>query len=247
MTSAPESHAVELIRAESGRFHHPLLLVHGAWTGGWIWTDLAGYLAHRGWDAWIPTVAGASTDERRAALVEIARRLPAAPILVTHDAGFATALDVVELVAAPAVAAIAPLCRDVAGGGIASWVASLSTSSVPPPRDDVLTGVPTDAVDRLVPESRSFYRSALAVARRPPSTSAPNLIVATTGDRLTPAALAEDLARRCGSAFDLHESAGHFPMLEPGFEGLGDRIHRWLVRTLGERLLAFVDDDDQRE
>jgi pimeloyl-ACP methyl ester carboxylesterase len=245
MTSAPESHAVEVIRAESGRFRHPLLMIHGAWTGGWIWTGLAGYLAHRGWDCWVPTASRATRDARRSALLEIARDLPAPPVLVTHDAGCATALDVAEALAVPAVVAIAPLCRDVVSTGIAAWIASVATSSVPPPQGDALSGLTKDAADRLVPESRSFYRSALAAAQRPTPTTQPRLVVATTDDRLTPPQLAEDFARRSESTFDLYESAGHFPMLETGFERLGDRVHRWIVRTLGERLLAFVDDENQ--
>jgi hypothetical protein len=32
-------------------------------------------------------------------------------------------------------------------------------------------------------------------------------------------------------------------MLAPGWEHLADDVHRWLVRTLGEKLLAFLDDD----
>lgn len=249
MNSSAEALAVEVIRAESGRFRHPLLMLHGAWTGGWIWAGLAAYLAHRGWDAWLPTTSGASPETRCAALVELARDLPAAPILVAHDAGLATAIDVAAVLSAPAIVSIAPLVSDGHRGGIVgdvtSWIARLVSDRMPPPGGDVLAGLTAEAADRLAEDSRSFYDAGIAAVRRPHPTTRPVLFVAGPNDRLARADAVEDLARRWGASFDLHESAGHFPMLEPGFERLGDGVHRWLVRALGEHLLVMLDDDDQ--
>jgi predicted alpha/beta hydrolase family esterase len=250
MPSAAESHAVEVIRAESGRYRHPLLMIHGTWTGGWIWAGLAGYLAHRGWDAWVPTLSGADAAERRRALVRIVRDLAAPPVLVTHDTGFATALDVADLIAAPAIVAVTPLARAVTARGpiavVASWAARFGMGAFSAPAQ-VLAELPANAITRLTPDSAAFHRAALAAMLRPVPITRPAVVVATKGDRLTVPAAAEDLARRSGCAFDLLESAGHFPMLETGFERLGDHVHRWIVRTLGEPLLELFDDENQAE
>jgi hypothetical protein len=37
---------------------------------------------------------------------------------------------------------------------------------------------------------------------------------------------------------------GHCALIEPGWEALADGVHRWIVRTLGAHLLAFLDEDD---
>jgi hypothetical protein len=62
-----------------------------------------------------------------------------------------------------------------------------------------------------------------------------------------PASRAERTAERLGWSFDVHESAGHFPMLAPGCERLADRVHRWIVKAVGADLLAWLDDDDVPE
>jgi pimeloyl-ACP methyl ester carboxylesterase len=252
MRSPPEEPAVEVVRAESARFRHPLLMIHGLWTGGWIWRGLAGYLAHRGWDAWLPSSCGADLESRRAGLVELALDFGAPPVLVSHDAGFATAIEVADTLAAPAVVMIAPLVHgglDSVLSGFAWWAARLGARTVPPPRgraaETYLTGsVEHDAAGRLVPDSGSFYRAAFTAADGSVRITRPGIVVASANDPVTSAAAAEQLATRTGLHFDLHESAGHFPMLERGFERLGDRLHRWLVHTLGEELLVMLDDEE---
>ncbi len=86
MTRDPTGVTVDVVRAESSRFRHPLLMLHGLWTGAWIWRDFAAYLAHRGWDAFAPSfltdVVARDASERLRMLEEIARTLPAPPIVV---------------------------------------------------------------------------------------------------------------------------------------------------------------------
>ena len=47
----PEGIHVETHQPERRSRKPPLLLVHGALTGSWLWTEFAAYLAERGWEA----------------------------------------------------------------------------------------------------------------------------------------------------------------------------------------------------
>jgi hypothetical protein len=46
-----------------------------------------------------------------------------------------------------------------------------------------------------------------------------------------------------GTEFHVAPGAGHALPWEPGWERLVHTIHRWLVQTLGEPLLATLDED----
>jgi hypothetical protein len=54
-----------------------LLLLHGFWTGSWIWQPLVTYLAHRGWESWAPSITGVEMEHRSPALGAIVRALVA--------------------------------------------------------------------------------------------------------------------------------------------------------------------------
>ncbi len=258
MSSAAQECAVDVVRAESARFRHPLLMIHGLWTGGWIWKGFAGYLAHRGWDSWLPSVCGATLEQRAESLWQLARTLPAPPIIMAHDAGFATAVELAARVGAPTVVAIAPLLSRRDGGtlaifsGIGFWPARFGARDAAPPRGDaarvLLRGLDPNAAARLAPDSGSFFRAALAggVTGLDPR-DRPGLVIASHGDPMTPVEAAQRFAVERQWAFDLHGSTGHFPMMETGFESLADRLHRWLVRALGEDLLVLLDDEEGGE
>ncbi len=47
----PEGIHVETTQPERRSRKPPILMVHGALTGSWLWTTFAGYLAERGWEA----------------------------------------------------------------------------------------------------------------------------------------------------------------------------------------------------
>jgi pimeloyl-ACP methyl ester carboxylesterase len=258
MTTVPGSVAVDVVRAESARFRHPLLLVHGLWSGGWIWSGFASYLAHRGWESWVLSCLRGSGHERARQLDEVAGSLPASPILIAHDAGVVTATQVAAHVGTPALVAIAPLVPGAEGGGTGAfshrqfWAARLFARVVAPPRDaaarEWLRGLADEDVQRLQPDSAPFLRALLSGAERiPDDLTVPTLLVCGAGDPVTSADACERLATRRGWAFERHTMPGHFPMLAPGWERLADRVHRWLVTSLGEDLLLYRDEGDAPE
>jgi pimeloyl-ACP methyl ester carboxylesterase len=59
----PEGIHVETHQPERRSRKPPLLLVHGALTGSWLWTDIAAYLAARGWEAHAMNLRGHFTSD----------------------------------------------------------------------------------------------------------------------------------------------------------------------------------------
>jgi pimeloyl-ACP methyl ester carboxylesterase len=59
----PEGIYVETHQPERRSRKPPLLLVHGALTGSWLWTDVAAYLAERGWEAHAMNLRGHYTSD----------------------------------------------------------------------------------------------------------------------------------------------------------------------------------------
>jgi pimeloyl-ACP methyl ester carboxylesterase len=59
----PEGIHVETHQPERRSRKPPLLLVHGALTGSWLWTDFSAYLAERGWEAHAMNLRGHFTSD----------------------------------------------------------------------------------------------------------------------------------------------------------------------------------------
>jgi pimeloyl-ACP methyl ester carboxylesterase len=241
---------VDMARAESSRFRHPLLLLHGLWAGSWVWRGFMGYLAHRGWDSWAPSFLEAEADPsvgRVETLLALCRTLPSAPVIVGHDAGARLTVRLAADVGAPAMVAITPLLtrRDAPRPGLLAWPrfwrARLFGTGLRPPGGRA-RALYCDHPDMLRADSASLFRELASGSLGRPAASA--LIVGSSGDAITSASDLERLAHERGWAFLRHASGGHFPMVEPGWERLADDLHRWLVQAIGEQLLAFVDEEE---
>lgn len=59
----PEGIHVETTQPERRSRKPPILLVHGALTGSWLWADFAAYLAERGWEAHAVNLRGHFTSD----------------------------------------------------------------------------------------------------------------------------------------------------------------------------------------
>ena len=59
----PEGIHVETHQPERRSRKPPLLLVHGALTGSWLWTEFSAYLAERGWEAHAMNLRGHFTSD----------------------------------------------------------------------------------------------------------------------------------------------------------------------------------------
>ena len=59
----PEGIHVETHQPERRSRKPPLLMIHGALTGSWLWTEMAAYLAERGWEAHAMNLRGHFTSD----------------------------------------------------------------------------------------------------------------------------------------------------------------------------------------
>jgi len=249
--------SVELVRAEAARFQRPLLFLHGLWTDASIWQAWAGYLSHRGWESWAPALFGDPEYAEHERVVDAARTLLAAlpepPIIVTHDLGIVAALELVHAITAPAIVAVAPVVAAADGGRLGVlrfprfWRARFGATDV---------AAPTGALGRTLigrssgvsmrSDSGAIFRALVGDRLRlAPPVPVPGLVVGGAEDVLTPPAAVHSLAERQDWPHEIHADRGHFPMIEPGWEQVADGVHRWIVRAMGEEILAWLDDEEE--
>lgn len=247
---------VDVVRAEPARFRHPLLLLHGLWTGNWIWRDFAAHLANRGWESWAPSLLRAgyapSQDERVLELGGVCRSMPAPPVIVAHGAAMTTAQMLARGIQAPAIIALAPWVPTVGGrlglllDSTFRGAALFATSIAPPnPPHALLDGIEPHVAD-LRPDSAAFVRAACG-AMECAAGGPPGLVLVGRKDPAITTAAAERVAARNGWSCDVHETAGHFPMLGRESARLADRVHRWIVRTTGQEMLLLDENADDDE
>ena len=106
---------------ERSKFTAPLLLVHGLWSGSWMWQEVAGTLSQRGWEVWaldlrgrpgsrpIDTLGGVRLEDYVEDVVAAAQALWAPPVVCGHDLGALLALIAAAQVTPRALLLLAPV------------------------------------------------------------------------------------------------------------------------------------------
>jgi pimeloyl-ACP methyl ester carboxylesterase len=106
---------------ERSKFTAPLLLLHGLWSGGWMWRELAGAMSQRGWECWALDLRGRPGSRPVEAMGAIrledyvedvigaAQALWAQPVVCGHDLGALLALLAATRVRLRALILLAPL------------------------------------------------------------------------------------------------------------------------------------------
>lgn len=236
--------AAELSQPESAKFTAPLVLVHGLWDDPQSWRRFTGFLSHRGWRCiavgWPDGEASRSLAGRERSLREALGQLEDRPIVIGHDIGGLIALRVGDR--ARAAIALAP----VVPGGASSLLAAAGTwwqrlrGGARSPSRSLAAAYPrgarrTESMDLL------SELTAAAVDYVPNAGSVPALIVAGADDPVVSPSVAESLAGV--SAAEFEATAGrHAIHVDDGWESVAGLVHRWIIKNLGEDLLAFYEE-----
>ncbi len=96
---------VEYYRGASSEAVNPLLFVHGAWSGSWVFANYPSYLARGGWNCYVMNwrghykstpvdLEGVTQWDYADDVIHVAKHLPAPPVLI----GFGSGAHVVQLV-----------------------------------------------------------------------------------------------------------------------------------------------------
>lgn len=233
---------VELSQPESAKFTAPLVFVHGLWDDQQSWRRFTGFLSHRGWRCisvtWPAGDVGGSMAARERALCAGLDELENRPIVIGHDIGGLIALRVAER--ARAAIALAPVGSGATSTLLAAagtWWQRIRGVARSPARSLAASyprgGRRTESMDLL---------SELAAARHVPiPATVPVLIVAGADDPLVPASDARSLADATSAQFEV-VAGRHAIHVDDGWESAAGLVHRWIIRSLGEDLLAFYEE-----
>lgn len=235
---------VESSQPESAKFTAPIIFVPGLWDDLQSWRRFTGFLSHRGWRCvaagWPDGDARVSLAGRERLLREALRGVDERPIVVGHDVGGSIALRVADC--ARAVVALAPVAPGAApflATESGTWWQRLRGGDRSPARS-LAAAYPRAAgrteSTQLLSELASAPSADMAAAD-----GAPLLVVAGAGDPVVPSAIARSLAQTAGAAFDV-VPGGHAIHLDDGWEATAGLVHRWIIRSLGENLLAFYEE-----
>jgi pimeloyl-ACP methyl ester carboxylesterase len=248
------------IEPESPRYAVDLVLLHGLWTGGWIWRGLAAGLAHRGWRCVLadrlsspehPTPRVAElTGALHSQLVQ--RESPA--IVMGHDLGGTVALQTEIRQSARAVVAFAPLLEGLPRYLPAAkrlWALFLGALVAPPTATHpylVAEPEPLRSVllSRFVGEPASLALHRLRGAELPVGSSTPTLLVGFSNDPLTSSTACAITARGIDADYGSLEG-GHWALAQSRVDPMVRFVHRWLIQKAGSDLLLLRGDEDLLE
>jgi pimeloyl-ACP methyl ester carboxylesterase len=255
---------IESMAAETAKFTAPMLLVHGLWCAAPVWRKFMGYLAHRGWACHALNLRGRGVAKSEPAIArvcfadyqsdvrQVIDACEAPPVVVGHDLGGLLALSCAPSTAR-AIVALAPLVpRSIAAvptlARYSLWagLAALGNRALPPPRGKLGaacfgSGAPGGTLADSGCVVRELARKSF---RLPTGSNAPALVLAGARDPFCPPSTAQALAQHFQTSLVIAPDGGHAMPWEPGWEQRADDVHRWLIQTLGEPLLALREEPE---
>jgi pimeloyl-ACP methyl ester carboxylesterase len=258
---------IDTIAAERSKFTAPIVFVHGLWCTSSVWHRLMGSLAHRGWDCHAVNLRGRSSSgvqplPSSSAQANIAAHLAdlnaviaaceSPPVVVGHDLGGLLALSS-SLASARANVAFSPLLppswrsTPLPGfTGLRARIALRWRDRLPPPRGQALRHFfGPIAPQSIVPETAALAHDlGDPTLSFPVGTAAPTLILIGEADPVTSVPAATRLAATVGAEVQRVAGGGHALPWESSWQERGTELHRWLIRTLGDSLLAMLDEEE---
>lgn len=248
--------SVEVTGAESPKFTAPLLLIHGLWSTAEVWRRWSGFLAHRGWTCHAISLQEARDSPPPGHWTDYERRIGNAiaalgtlPIVVGHDLGGMLAMRLARRT--QAVVALAPyLPRSLRGVTDADLVSPSPLSfwwrrvAMPPPRGKRGRLLCGDPQLPRISEPRGVIRSLLQDEPVIEALDKPTLIMIGDRDPFLSRGALEGAAHHLHASLLIAENAGHALAVEAGWEQRVSVVHRWLIKTLGDPLLALREESE---
>jgi pimeloyl-ACP methyl ester carboxylesterase len=231
----------------------PILLLHGAACGAWVWADGFAARLARGRDCAaidFPRSPGATLADYAAAVRRALEALGRPVLLVAHSLG---ALVAQRLMSDPRVAGamlLAPAPPEGLFGSNARlalrdpalWNVCVRMTDAPGGAPEAFSralfgaSMPAEAARRHLRRLGGESLAALWEAQMPQAIwpawlmGKPLSVIAAAADELVPL----DVVRRCaawhGARCDVQDGAGHLMMLDAGWEKLADRVAGWAAQ-----------------
>lgn len=252
------------VHPEGARYASSIVYLPGLWVGAEAIRGAASYLGHRGWAGAIVdqrSVAG-GIAERVGALEKLVASLPTPPVVVATDGAAVVAVAAAARMPIRALVLVSPLLPGAAGAHALVWSRRLVWSllrrrAVPPVGGAAgaafFADVPVAAMRDAGPEDARIL-AALSrrsrLARRSPMPSA--LVLRGALDPIVASEDARAFTRAVDGELEEIPARGHRLLCGPGWQDSVQRVHRWLVRRLGEANLelyaeAMADREDADE
>lgn len=234
----------EFGRPESTKFTAPLVLVHGLWDEPGSWRRFTGFLSHRGWSCvavgWPDRTRSASLAERETMLRQALDALADRPVVLGHGMGGLLALRTAD--ASRAAIALAPIVpgssTPVARAG--TWLQRLRGASLSPGRT-LASSYPAARHAEDPALLRALADGPAASTASGASTAKLALVVAGADDPVTRPESVRSFASAIGASTEVIAGA-HALHIDDGWEVTAGLVHRWLVVSLGEDLLALYEE-----
>ncbi len=225
----------------------PLLFVHGAWCGAWVWRHFLPFFAHLGYDCCAltlrghsrpsPTVAQLGVQEYAAEVRAVAAAL-GKPVVIGHSMG-----------ASAAPRGVFPLRNPDQLLVISRHLPDMAMQRPFLPDREAFRRLATNQLDeetrrwveeQIVPESGRAFRQILfpGVTVDPARVLLPVLALAGEQDRFMPATVARQLAARYRAEFNLLPGLAHLLMLEPEWQLAAAALATWLGPVLRQAARA---------
>lgn len=230
----------------------PVVLIHGAWHGAWLWENWAPLLQARGCEVHVPDLShvGTGLADRVDRVHRLIEQLPARPVLIGHSVG---GLIVQHLLArwrvpgAVLLSSVPPrypvsvlartvirhpfrVLRDAVTGEVRRVVGSRAGV-----RRALFTAATAEYVvatchARLTGEPVALFREMLVHRAPSPLAGTPTLVVAAASDRYLGPAMQRKLAYRLNGQFLQIPACGHDIPLDSPWRATADTVARWITR-----------------
>jgi pimeloyl-ACP methyl ester carboxylesterase len=250
---------LELEPPEAGRYHAPILLIPGLFQSTACWRPFTTMLAHRGWEVYVLGRQPHETDDDEpvappdydfagavATAKRAARRLGDKVIVFGADIGAAVALAIAAEVQPMALALFAPADPAHVGACLAAQTGfferrrrARATGAVAPPAR-IAKSAPLSTSAGAEP--RAFVDDLLAgVAFDRPLAHPPTLVFATNDDPLVTAEHTAGFAGTEHAKLARARIGGRWwPTRD--WQPACDEAHRFLILTLGDRVVEFPEE-----